>query len=515
MNAMKVTPALLVILDGFGYREDGADNAIARAHKPNWDRLWAQYPHSTIDASELHVGLPPEQMGNSEVGHLNIGAGRVVFQEFTRIELAIRNGELGTNEVLAKAVRTARERGSALHVLGLVSPGGVHSHQDQIFALIDMAAAQGAPAIHVHAFLDGRDTPPKSAAESLRALEGRCAAHPGCRIASICGRYYAMDRDQRWERTAPAYRLLTEALAPFEADSALAGLDAAYARGESDEFVQPTAIRAPRAAARGMDDGDVVVFMNFRADRARQLTRALTDPAFDGFERAKRPQLACYCTLTSYGEEFELPVAFAPQRVEQGFGEYIAGLGLRQLRIAETEKYAHVTYFFNGGVETPYPGEERILVPSPKVATYDLKPEMSAFEVTDKLEQAIRSQRFHAIVCNYANADMVGHTGNLEAATRAIEALDPCIGRVVEAMRETGGEVLVTADHGNAETMQDPRTRQAHTAHTTNRVPLLYVGRKAVLAPSGALSDIAPSLLAMMGLAQPAAMTGQSLIRFT
>jgi 2,3-bisphosphoglycerate-independent phosphoglycerate mutase len=324
-----------------------------------------------------------------------------------------------------------------------------------------------------------------------------------------------MDRDQRWERTAAAYRLLTEGAAEFEAGSALAGLDAAYARGESDEFVKPTAIRSGPQASRGMSDGDAVVFMNFRADRARQLTRALTDPAFAGFERAKQPRLGYYCTLTSYGEEFDLPVAFAPQRVEAGFGEYLAQLGLAQLRIAETEKYAHVTYFFNGGVETPYPGEERILVPSPKVATYDLKPEMSAFEVTAKLEEAIQSGRFQAIVCNYANADMVGHTGNLEAATAAIEALDRCIGRVVETMRAAGGEVLITADHGNAETMQDPQTKQAHTAHTTNMVPLLYVGRAATLAPTGALSDIAPTLLAMMGLPQPAQMTGQSLIRFT
>ncbi|MGH8663027.1 MAG: 2,3-bisphosphoglycerate-independent phosphoglycerate mutase [Burkholderiales bacterium] len=515
MDAMNVTPVLLIILDGFGYRDDGADNAIERAHKPHWDRYWAEFPHSTINASELHVGLPPEQMGNSEVGHLNIGAGRVVFQEFTRIELAIRNGELGSNEVLAKAVATARDKHSALHVLGLLSPGGVHSHENQIFAFIDMAAAGGAADIRVHAFLDGRDTPPKSAAESLQRLEQRCAAHPGCRIASICGRYYAMDRDRRWERTAAAYRLLTEDAAEFQADTALAGLEAAYARGESDEFVKPTVVRGRGESARGMQHGDVVVFMNFRADRARQLTRALTDPAFDGFERVKRPQLAYYCTLTSYGEEFDLPAAFPPQRVDKSFGQYIAELGLSQLRIAETEKYAHVTYFFNGGVETPYPGEERLLVPSPKVATYDLKPEMSAFEVTEKLEAAIRSQRFQAIICNYANADMVGHTGNLDAATRAIEVLDQCLGRVLGAMRETGGEVLVTADHGNAETMQDPQTGQAHTAHTTNLVPLLYVGRKATLASTGALSDIAPTLLAMMGLPQPGEMTGQSLIRWT
>jgi len=508
---MNVTPVLLIILDGFGYREGGADNAIARAHKPNWDRYWADYAHTTINASELHVGLPPDQMGNSEVGHLNIGAGRVVFQEFTRIELAIRNGELAKNEVLVRAVDTARSGQSTLHVLGLLSPGGVHSHEEQIFALVDMAAAQGLTNICVHAFLDGRDTPPKSAAESLRKLAACCAKHPGARIGSICGRYYAMDRDQRWERTGAAYQLLTEGKADFAAADASAGLDAAYARGETDEFVKPTSL--PGGAANTIRDGDAVVFMNFRADRARQLTRALTDPAFDGFERKAKPKLSYYCTLTSYGEEFDLPVAFAPQRVDNGFGQYIADLGLRQLRIAETEKYAHVTYFFNGGVEAPYAGEERILVPSPKVATYDLKPEMSADEMTDKLVDAIRSRRFHAIICNYANPDMVGHTGNIPAAIKAIETVDRCLGRCIEAMRDIGGEVLVTADHGNAETMTDAHTHQPHTAHTTNVVPLLYVGRNAKLADTGALSDIAPTLLTMMGLEQPTDMTGKSLVQ--
>jgi 2,3-bisphosphoglycerate-independent phosphoglycerate mutase len=503
---MNVTPVLLVILDGFGYREGGADNAIARARKPNWDRYWAACPHTIINASELHVGLPPEQMGNSEVGHLNIGAGRVVFQEFTKIELAIRDGELATNEVLCRAVDSARN--ATLHVLGLLSPGGVHSHEDQICALVDMAAASGARQIAVHAFLDGRDTPPKSAAESLRKLQACCDRHPGARIGSICGRYYAMDRDKRWDRTGAAYTLLTEGRGEFRAADALAGLEAAYGRGETDEFVKPTALDGGAV----LRDGDAVVFMNFRADRARQLTRALTDPAFDGFARAVQPKLSYYCTLTSYGEEFDLPVAFAPQTVQNSFGEYISNLGLRQLRIAETEKYAHVTYFFNGGVETPYAGEERILVASPKVATYDLKPEMSAAEVTDKLVEAIRSRRFQAIICNYANPDMVGHTGNLEAATRAIETVDECLGRCVEAMREIGGEVLVTADHGNAEMMTDSQTQQAHTAHTTNLVPLLYIGRPARLAETGALSDIAPTLLTMMGLPQPAEMTGRSLV---
>ena len=511
---MNVTPALLIILDGFGYRDDGADNAINRARKPQWDRYWAQYPHTTINASELYVGLPPAQMGNSEVGHLNIGAGRVVFQDFTRIELAVKNGDLATNPVLARAAQTACERASALHVLGLLSPGGVHSHENHIFALIDMAARAGVQRICVHAFLDGRDTPPKSAAASLAALESRCAAHPGSRIASLCGRYYAMDRDKRWERTAAAYDMLTLGKAEFRAPSAAAGLQAAYARGENDEFVKPTIIAAEGAAPALISDGDVGVFMNFRADRARQITRALTDPAFDGFPRARMPKFALFCTLSRYGDDFDLPVAFEPPRVSNSFGEYIAQQGLRQLRIAETEKYAHVTYFFNGGVEAPYSGEERILVASPRVATYDLKPEMSAPEVTDKLVDAIRSRRFDAIICNYANADMVGHTGVLPAAIQAIETLDACIGRVVEAMREIGGEVLITSDHGNAEMMLDPATGQPHTAHTTNLVPLLYVGRNARIESTGALSDIAPTLLRIMGLPQPPEMTGKPLIDF-
>ena len=511
---MNVTPVLLIILDGFGYRENGSDNAIDRARKPHWDRYWSSFPHTTINASELHVGLPPAQMGNSEVGHLNIGAGRVVFQEFTRIELAIRNGELASNPVLAGAAKAARDRDSTLHVLGLLSPGGVHSHEEHIFALIAMVARAGVRKVCVHAFLDGRDTPPKSAAASLAALEKCCGAHPGARIATLSGRYYAMDRDKRWERTAAAYDMLTSGRSEFRAQSASAGLEAAYARGETDEFVKPTIVAGQGAAPAIIGDGDVVVFMNFRADRARQLTRALTDPEFDGFVRARIPQLARFCTLTRYGDEFDLPAAFEPQRVSNSFGEYIAGRGLRQLRIAETEKYAHVTYFFNGGIEEPYAGEERILVPSPKVATYDLKPEMSAVEVTDKLVDAIRSRRFDAIICNYANADMVGHTGILDAAIRAIETLDTCVGRAIEAMREIGGEVVITSDHGNAETMTDSATGQAHTAHTTNLVPLLYVGRKARIAPTGALSDIAPTLLRIMGVPQPAEMTGKPLVDF-
>ncbi len=510
-----VRPAVLVILDGFGCRADAPDNAIARARKPNWDHLLATCPHTAIDASEHAVGLPRGQMGNSEVGHLNIGAGRVIYQDYTRIDHAIETGEFARNAALAGAIATARSRGSTLHVLGLCSPGGVHSHERQIAAMIDLAAAGGAPRILVHAFLDGRDTPPKSADASLAFLQDTCARHTGARIASIVGRYYAMDRDQRWERLAEAYDLLVDGRAPYTAAAARAGLAAAYARNESDEFVRATAILDPDGKPSPMADGDVIVFMNFRADRARQLTRALTTASFAGFARRRVPKLASFVCLTSYGDEFAgLPVAFPPQSVANGFGEYASALGLAQLRIAETEKYAHVTYFFSGGNETPYAGEDRILVPSPRVATYDLKPEMSAHEVTDKLVAAIGSGTYDAIVCNYANGDMVGHTGNLDAAIKAVETLDLCIGRVVAAVRAAGGELLITADHGNVEKMRDEATGQPHTAHTLELVPCVYVGRRASIAAGGSLQDVAPTLLAMLGAPAPAAMTGRSLLTF-
>ena len=509
-----VRPVVLLILDGFGCREDAPDNAITRANAPHWNRLLATCPHTTIDASELRVGLPEGQMGNSEVGHLNIGAGRVVYQDYTRIDVAIRDGQFARNSVLEDAVRVAREDQATLHVLGLVSPGGVHSHERQIAAMVAMAADANVPRIAVHAFLDGRDTPPRSAGASLEFMTGVLAESANARIASLCGRYYAMDRDQRYERTSRAYDLIVDGKGPYQAATPRAGLDAAYARGENDEFVQPTPIVGAADAPMRMTDGDVVVFMNFRADRARQLTRALTDASFNGFARSRVPRLSRFVCLTRYGDEFaDLPVAFVPQIVGNGFGEYIARLGLAQLRIAETEKYAHVTYFFNGGSEAVYPGEDRVLVPSPRVATYDQKPEMSAFEVTDRLVDAIKSGRYDAIICNYANGDMVGHTGNFAAAQRAIEALDLCIGRVVEAARAGGGEVVITADHGNAEKMHDDATGQPHTAHTLNLVPFVYVGRPASVLPGGALQDIAPTLLALAGIDKPPEMTGHSLVR--
>jgi 2,3-bisphosphoglycerate-independent phosphoglycerate mutase len=510
---MNVTPVLLIILDGFGYREETDYNAILAARKPNWDRLWRDYPHTLLNASEKFVGLPSGQMGNSEVGHLNIGAGRVVYQDLSRVDVAIEDGSFYTNPALSKAVASAKQNGSALHIMGLLSPGGVHSHENHLFAMLEMAARAGLKKVYLHAFLDGRDTPPKSAAQSLQLLQEKCTALGIGKIASIVGRFYAMDRDNRWERVQPAYELLTQGRAEFTATDALSGLGLAYARGESDEFVKATAIASKGEPAATMQDGDVVVFMNFRADRAREITRALTDKAFDGFHRAYIPKLASLVTLSRYGDDFKLPCAYTQEEIHNGFGEYISSLGLKQLRIAETEKYAHVTYFFNGGREQPYPGEERILVPSPKVATYDLKPEMSAFEVTDKLEAAILSRQYQAIICNYANGDMVGHSGNLAAAILAVEALDICIGRVVKAMQSIGGEVIITADHGNAEQMIDRVTHQAHTAHTLNPVPFLYIGRNATLKDQGALRDLAPSLLTMMGLPQPAEMTGHSLIR--
>ena len=510
-----VTPVCLLILDGFGYREEIKDNAIAQAKKPNWDALWKNFPHTLINASEHYVGLPDGQMGNSEVGHLNIGAGRIVFQDFERINNSIASGEFFEHAELKPALLKLKDSGKALHIFGLLSDGGVHSHQDHIHAMVEMAAKLGLDKVYVHAFLDGRDTPPVSAAPYIDALEAKCKSSGVAKIASISGRFYGMDRDKRWPRVETAYKLFTEGEGEFTAETAAKGLQDAYARGENDEFVKTTAIHKPGEAPIKLEDGDVVVFMNFRSDRARQLTHALLAEEFDGFHRRHVPKLAAYFTLTMYDKkETKATVIFPPQEVRNTFGEYLSALGLTQLRIAETEKYPHVTFFFNGGEEKIFAGEDRILVPSPKVETYDLQPEMSAFEVTDRLEEAILSKKYSAIICNFANCDMVGHSGNLKAATSAVEALDTCIGRVVNAMQSIGGEVLITADHGNAELMYDEQNHQPHTQHTTNLVPLVYIGRKATLSDVGALSDLAPSLLHMMGLPQPAEMTGKNLVQF-
>ncbi|MEQ1662585.1 MAG: 2,3-bisphosphoglycerate-independent phosphoglycerate mutase [Thiobacillus sp.] len=512
---MKTLPVLLIILDGFGCRAERADNAIAQASKPNFDRLWNAHPHTLIHASESEVGLPKGQMGNSEVGHLNIGAGRVVYQEFTRIDRAIEAGYFYTNPALLNAVHLARDHQKTLHLFGLLSDGGVHSHDSHFHAMLDLAAREGLHKVCLHVFLDGRDTAPKSAEIYLRRLQDKIDQTGVGHIASMIGRYFAMDRDRRWQRVKSAYDLLTQGRAEFAAESPLAGLEAAYARGESDEFVKATSILPPDGKPVTMEDGDVVVFMNFRSDRARQLSRPFIEPDFGEFEREVTPRLGVYCTLTGYSDDFDVSVAFPPERIKNGLGEYVANLGMRQLRIAETEKYPHVTFFFNGGEEISFPGEDRVLVPSPDVATYDLKPEMSAFEVTDKLVAAIESKQYDLIICNFANPDMVGHSGNLQAAIKAIETVDTCLGKVVAAQTACGGELLITADHGNAELMLDPETGQAHTAHTLNLVPLIYVGRgRASLADTGALEDISPTLLKMMGLPPPADMTGQALVQF-
>jgi len=504
-------PVILIILDGWGYSEESEFNAIAKANKPVWERLWREYPHCFLRTSGSAVGLPGKQMGNSEVGHLNLGAGRVVYQEFTRVSRSIKTGSFFTNATLTDAVDLAIDTDKAVHIIGLLSPGGVHSHQDHIHAMAELAIERGAGDVYLHAFLDGRDTPPRSAAPSIQAMDNKFRELGGGRFASIVGRYYAMDRDHRWPRVQAAYDLITQAKAEFEAQDAITGLEMAYARDESDEFVKPTRIVPEGVGPVRVEDGDVVVFMNFRSDRARQITRPFIEDDFQGFRREVMPRLGRFISLTEYNTEFDVPVAFPPERLKNVFGEFAAKHGLRQLRLAETEKYAHVTFFFNGGVEEPYEGEERILVPSPLVATYDLQPEMSAVEVTERLVEAIESGKYDVIVCNYANPDMVGHTGKFQAAVKAIEAIDQCLGRVFEALQAADGEALITADHGNAEQMRGKETGQAHTAHTSNVVPLLFIGRPARLA-DGSLSDVAPTMIHLLGLEPPMQMTGRSLI---
>jgi len=512
--AMSVSkkPMVLVILDGYGYREDQQDNAIFNAKTPVMDALWAKRPHTLIDASGLEVGLPDRQMGNSEVGHVNLGAGRIVYQDLTRLDVEIKEGTFFNNPALTAAVDNATANGKAVHIMGLLSAGGVHSHEDHILAMVELAAQRGAEKIYLHAFLDGRDTPPRSAESSLKRFEDKFAELGKGRVATIIGRYYAMDRDNRWDRVEQAYNLLTQAKGEFQADSAVAGLQAAYARDENDEFVKATVIRAEGQADSAMDDGDALIFMNFRADRAREITRAFVNADFDGFARQKVVQLSDFVMLTEYAADIKTTVAYAPASLENTFGEWMAKHDKTQLRISETEKYAHVTFFFNGGVEESFAGEDRILINSPKVATYDLQPEMSSAELTEKLVAAIKSGKYDAIICNYPNGDMVGHTGVFEAAVAAVETLDNCIAQVSEAVESVGGQLLITADHGNAEQMRDPATGQAHTAHTNLPVPLIYVGDKTVKAVDGGkLSDIAPTMLALMGMEIPQEMTGKPL----
>ena len=506
MSAAK-KPFALIIMDGWGYRADANNNAIANAKTPNLDKLMKEKAFSLISGSGLDVGLPDQQMGNSEVGHVNIGAGRIVYQDLTRIDQAIKTGEFNENPVLAAAIDSAAQTGKAVHIMGLFSPGGVHSHDAHLLAAVELAAKRGASKIYVHAFTDGRDTPPRSAQETIDAFEAKLAQIGAGRIASMIGRYYAMDRDNRWDRVEKAYRLLTEGAGEYQAASATEALQNAYARDENDEFVKATTI----GEAVKVEDGDALLFMNFRADRAREITRAFTDADFSGFARAVTPNIQ-FVQLTEYAADIKAAVAFGAESLENTLGEWMAKQGKTQLRISETEKYAHVTFFFNGGVEDNFPGEDRELIPSPNVATYDLQPEMNSELLTDKLVAAIESQKYDLIVCNYPNGDMVGHTGVYEAAVKACEAVDHCIGRVVEALARVGGECLITADHGNAEMMVNPATGGIHTAHTNLPVPLIYVGREASIKDNGKLSDLAPTMLNLMGIEIPPQMTGKVLV---
>jgi 2,3-bisphosphoglycerate-independent phosphoglycerate mutase len=503
-------PMALVILDGWGYREENESNAVNNANTPVLDNLMENNPHTLISASGMDVGLPDGQMGNSEVGHTNIGAGRIVYQDLTRITKAIDEGEFQENTVLVSAIDQAVSSGKAVHLMGLMSPGGVHSHEDHIYAAVELAAARGAERIYLHCFLDGRDTPPRSAEASLKRFDELFAKLGKGRIASLVGRYYAMDRDNNWDRVQKAYDLLTQGKAEFTANSAVSGLNAAYERDENDEFVKATVIQADGQESAAINDGDTVIFMNYRADRARQITRTfVTD--FAGFERTKLPAVE-FVMLTQYAADIPLSCAFPPASLKNTYGEWLAKAGKSQLRISETEKYAHVTFFFNGGVETEFDGEERQLIASPKVATYDLQPEMSSKELTDKLVAAIKSGKYDAIICNYPNGDMVGHTGVYEAALKACEAVDTCIGRVVEAIKEMDGQLLITADHGNAEMMVNPETGGVHTAHTNLPVPLIYVGNKNIrLKEDGKLSDLAPTMLALTEMEIPEEMSGSAL----
>ena len=507
------TPHVLVILDGIGHREEVKDNAYLAANTPNLDAIKARHPHGLISGSGEDVGLPEGQFGNSEVGHMNLGAGRVLYQDSTKITKEIREGQFFEHAVLIDAVEKAKVTGGSLHILGLLSDGGVHAHIDHIVAMSQLAARRGVNVL-VHAFLDGRDTPPKSAEKYIADFEHKVATENGTnasqiRIASLIGRYFAMDRDERWDRVEQAYRLLTEGMAVRHAADAQDGLARAYAQSETDEFVKATTIGEPAI----IKDGDSIVFMNFRADRAREITRAFVEDDFSGFNRVKRPQLASFVMLTRYAKTIPAAVAYLPEDLKNSLGEYLASIGKTQLRIAETEKYAHVTFFFSGGREEPFAGEKRILIKSPDVATYDLKPEMSAFEVTDELVNAINSGEFDVLVVNYANGDMVGHTGVFGAAVSAVEALDQCIGRVYDAVMAQGGHMLITADHGNVEQMMDYDSGQVHTQHTTEYVPLIYVGpTSASIKTGGVLADVAPTLLNLMQVPVPSDMSGRNLL---
>jgi len=507
---LKTPPVLLLVCDGWGHAPPSEGNAITRARTPIYDRWLAEYPWTLLEASGEAVGLPDGVMGNSEVGHLTLGAGRMVPQDLLRIDLALRDGSFFANPALLAAMQHARRKGATLHLMGLVSDGAVHSHERHLEGLLELASRSGVPRVRVHAFTDGRDTPPKSALGYVSRLEAALAKWGG-KIATVSGRYYAMDRDKRWDRVARAYQALVFS-SGLHAKSAAAAIEAAYARDENDEFIQPTVLVEGDEPVGPIRDGDTVVFFNFRADRARQITRALTEEAFADFPRPKPPRLH-FLGFTEYKEDFGLPAAFAPQELKHILADVWARDGVANLRLAETEKYAHVTYFFNGGVEEPFPGEERILVPSWKGATYDLHPEMSAAQITEEAVRALRDGRFGAHVVNFANADMVGHTGKLPETITAVETLDRCFGILEAACKDAGVLLMMTADHGNAEQMIDPVTGAPHTAHTSNPVPFILCGGAGTLADGGALSDVAPTLLGVQRLAAPPEMTGRDLRR--
>jgi 2,3-bisphosphoglycerate-independent phosphoglycerate mutase len=503
---------VLIILDGWGYSENTESNAIYHAKTPVIDNLMSTYPNMLINTSGMAVGLPDGQMGNSEVGHVNIGAGRVVYQDFTRITKAIEDNSFHQNQVLSDAVDKAVELNKAVHICGLMSPGGVHSHEEHILTMIDLAYQRGAKKIYLHAFLDGRDTPPRSAKASLEKVEAKFKQIGVGQVASLIGRYFAMDRDQRWDRIESAYNLIVSAQANYRYENSLLALDSAYLREENDEFVQASAINDKQGNAITVNDGDAVIFMNFRADRARQFTRCFTDKNFSNFTQRQTPALSNFVMLTEYAADIDTNCAFPPTPLDNVLGEWLEKHNKTQLRISETEKYAHVTFFFSGGKEQEFRGETRILVPSPQVATYDLQPEMNSTLLTDQLVDAINSGEHDFIVCNYPNGDMVGHTGKFDAAVKACEAVDSSIARVLVALEQTNSECLITADHGNAEQMLDSVSGQAHTAHTCEPVPLIYIGRKAQVATTGALSDLSPTILNLMGLPQPKEMTGVNLM---
>jgi len=508
-------PVVLIIFDGWGYSESPEYNAIDNAKTPIWDELWENYPHTLIEGSGAEVGLPSGQMGNSEVGHLNLGSGRVVYQEFTRVSRAIRTGSFFTNDTLCEAIEQAKENNSAIHILGLLSPGGVHCHEEHIHAMVKLCSEKQVNNFYLHAFLDGRDTAPQSAMQSLQEMQDIFDQQGSGRFASVVGRYYAMDRDHRWDRIKETYDLITDGHADFTASTAINALEMAYQRNETDEFVKATRILSSNGKPVKVEDNDIVVFMNYRSDRARQITRSFIDEEFDCFDKNRKLNLGQFVSLTEYSANFDVPVAFPPERLKNVFGEYLSNMGLSQLRIAETEKYAHVTFFFNGGREEPFKFEDRILIPSPNVATYDLQPQMNAPELTEKLIEAIESNKYDTIICNFANPDMVGHTGKLQPTIQAIEVLDGLLAKIITTIKKVNGECLITDDHGNAERMLNIETGQPHTAHTSNPVPLIYVGRDAKLTSAGALSDIAPTMLSIMGLEIPEEMNGRSLVEFS